>query len=406
MVIGIDWGRNNNHVYLLEEGKSFVLKNREKDFIKLLSFKDAVYVIEDGNNRITDYLLDHGKVVYVLPSRKSKEARKYHVTEGKSDMIDSKVIAITYRDHPEWCIRVKREGIALELGELMGERNELIVSSVQDLGRLDAKLERYWPEFRDVFDYSVPRSLAILSICPTAEELLNFEIRDLLKKLKELGFMVDSYLRNGLKELRKISKLRSTGERTKESIMMYSRHAMEKKRRNKDLEEELEEVLRNSEYGVILTIPGIKVITGSLLVTAYLTHKFSNYRDFQRYAGTVPVYYGSGNRNSCHMRKNCNHKLRGLLHMATMSGSRKDSWLRNYYLKKIKEGKSHAHALRALANTILKIAFAMLRDLTPYNEDLFLHRNPQKDYTTATGGMQKPEYSPKGQSVATCRSTG
>ena len=107
-IVGIDWGRKKHYCYLLHQGKKLVLKNKEEDFAKLLKIKEAVYVIEDGNNRIVDYLLRNNRQVYILPSRRSSEARSFFVIEGKSDFIDSKVIGMTYEHNPDWCLQVKR----------------------------------------------------------------------------------------------------------------------------------------------------------------------------------------------------------------------------------------------------------------------------------------------------------
>lgn len=85
---------------------------------------------------------------------------------------------------------------------------------------------------------------------------------------------------------------------------------------------QMKKTIEKSQYKVLLTIPGVGVTTASQLIVAYLTHKFNSYRDLQRYAGTTPTYYGSGNKNTTKMRRNCNHHLRGTLHMATLAAKK------------------------------------------------------------------------------------
>jgi hypothetical protein len=405
-IVGIDWGRKKHYCYLLHQGKKLVLKNKEEDFAKLLKIKEAVYVIEDGNNRIVDYLLRNNRQVYILPSRRSSEARSFFVIEGKSDFIDSKVIAMTYEHNPEWCLQVKREGIAFELDVLVEENAVINVSMMQDIGRLDAYLERYWPEVKEVFSGTSARKLAFISICPTAKDFLSMSDKEILQKLKEMGFLINSNLKSKLKELRKIALERYVPASIRTLIVAFSRYAMEKKVMKEEIGKQMKEIIEESEFSVLLTLPGVGVIIASQLIVAYLTHKFSSYRDLQRYAGTTPTYYGSGNKNATKMRSNCNHYLRGTLHIASLAATNSSKWMKRFYDNKKSEGKSSAHALRALANTILKIAFAMLRDLTPYSEEKFLKRNPLSDYTPSKKeGKQKPECSLKVSSVATCRST-
>ncbi|MGC9385193.1 MAG: transposase [Kosmotogaceae bacterium] len=411
-IVGIDWGRKFHYCYFLNAKKKLVIKNKEEEFVKLLKVKDAVFAIEDSNNRIVDYLVNYERTVNVISSKKSKEARKYHVTEGKSDQIDSIAIAKTYRDNPGWFNPVKREGISLELGTLLGEYTELNKTATQDLGRLDAKLERYWPEVKEIFNYSTTRTLGFLTICPTAKDFLCLTDKEIIKKMKELHFKVDSFFRKGLKKLRNSLKAREVPKSVRRSILRLSQYAMEKKLLKSEIKKELKTILKKSKYKVILTIPGINVMAGSLLVVAFLTHRFVTFRDFQKYAGTTPVYYGSGQKTFTKMRYNCNHYLRGILHMAMMSSIKKSSWMRTYYLKKKNEGKKHALALRALANIILKIAFAMLRDLTPYSEELYNNRNSNNNYTSKVnnfsekGGVKKSERSLKALPDATCQPPG
>ncbi|WP_367358858.1 transposase [Mesotoga sp.] len=127
-----------------------------------------------------------------------------------------------------------------------------------------------------------------------------------------------------------------------------------------EIGKQMKEIIEESEFSVLLTLPGVGVIIASQLIVAYLTHKFSSYRDLQRYAGTTPTYYGSGNKNTTKMRSNCNHYLRGTLHIASLAATNSSKWMKRFYDNK-RARQELCSCLRALANTILKIAFAMLR---------------------------------------------
>jgi hypothetical protein len=73
--------------------------------------------------------------------------------------------------------------------------------------------------------------------------------------------------------------------------------------------------------------------------------------------------------------------------MMALAAASKSSWMNGYYnKKKNKEGKKYAHALRALSNILVKIAFAVLRDLKPYDENRFRrNKQSQLNYTTNKG---------------------
>ncbi len=72
-------------------------------------------------------------------------------------------------------------------------------------------------------------------------------------------------------------------------IVAFSRYAMEKKVMKEEIGKQMKEIIEESEFSVLLTLPGVGVIIASQLIVAYLTHKFSSYRDLQRYAGTTPT---------------------------------------------------------------------------------------------------------------------
>jgi hypothetical protein len=55
-----------------------------------------------------------------------------------------------------------------------------------------------------------------------------------------------------------------------------------------------------------------------------------------------------------------------------LSALRISAWAKQYYRGKRAEGKRHQHALRCLANLLMKIAFAIWRDQTTYDENRHL----------------------------------
>ena len=55
-----------------------------------------------------------------------------------------------------------------------------------------------------------------------------------------------------------------------------------------------------------------------------------------------------------------------------LSALRMSAWAKRYYRGKRAEGKRHQHALRCLANLLMKIAFAIWRDQTTYDENRHL----------------------------------
>ena len=108
-IVGIDWSADSHTCYDLKADKSFKIPDSVKGYERLLNdYPEAVFVIEEANNRIGDYLLTNKREVYVLPPCRSKEARKYHFSSGaKSDSLDAKAIALTFKEHPSYCLKAR-----------------------------------------------------------------------------------------------------------------------------------------------------------------------------------------------------------------------------------------------------------------------------------------------------------
>jgi hypothetical protein len=97
----------------------------------------------------------------------------------------------------------------------------------------------------------------------------------------------------------------------------------------------------------------------------------------QAFAGTAPISYQSGQIQKARMRWACDKFMRYTVHLWAECFWKYSPWGKVYYRKKRAEGKSHACALRCLAQRLLKILFRMILDHKPYDADLHA-RNQEK----------------------------
>jgi len=78
-------------------------------------------------------------------------------------------------------------------------------------------------------------------------------------------------------------------------------------------------------------------------------------------------------------RRSCVKQFRKAMHLLAFQAIRWISWARDYYDLKRSQGKAHHEALRALANILTRIIFAMWRNNTTYNESIFLAARSRHD---------------------------
>jgi transposase len=103
----------------------------------------------------------------------------------------------------------------------------------------------------------------------------------------------------------------------------------------------------------------------------------------QCYAGTAPVTKRSGRSEYVVARRLAHNRYLGTaVHQWAFCSLRRSAWARAFYDSKIKSGKRHHSALRALANRWLEVLWHCLKLGTTYDEQIHT-ANRQRQLTLA-----------------------
>lgn len=128
----------------------------------------------------------------------------------------------------------------------------------------------------------------------------------------------------------------------------------------------------NTNYNLLLSVPGIGPVTAAYIVCC--TNNFANKisgKQLACYAGVVPFRDTSGTtlkgRNKVH--KMANKELKALLHMCALSAIKYYQEFRNYYDRKINEGKHPNSVLNAICNKIVLRVAAVVNNQEIYVEN-------------------------------------
>ncbi|MFO7867915.1 MAG: IS110 family transposase [Bacteroidales bacterium] len=142
----------------------------------------------------------------------------------------------------------------------------------------------------------------------------------------------------------------------------------------KKIEERLTTIIKEDpviekNFNLISTIPGIGKQTAIylLLVTKNFT-AFNNARQLACYAGIAPFPYQSGSSINGRTKVNnlADKKLKSLLNMCALSANKYDFELKQYYEKKVNEGKNKMLVLNNIRNKLLTRVFAVINRQQPY----------------------------------------
>ncbi len=233
--------------------------------------------------------------------------------------------------------------------------------SVTKTDRADARLIALYGERMQPAPFKIP-----------SEALMRLkQKRTVLRQLKKQL----SATKNLAHSLEALPVLDKSAKRAVSSVMT----SLEKQISN--LEKELAEVTEkefNHQLRLLTSVKGIGITLATALIVA--TAGFSNFdnsKQLSRYLGLSPTYEQSGTSVNYrgHINRNGDSSLRGLLYVSAWTASRYNKACKDTYIRLRERGKPGKLAMVAVANKLLRQAFAVVKSGLPY-EDGFVSEKP------------------------------
>jgi transposase len=131
----------------------------------------------------------------------------------------------------------------------------------------------------------------------------------------------------------------------------------------------------NQNYHLLQSIKGVgKVLAVAAIIKTGNFKHFSNGRKFACFCGTAPFENTSGSsiRGKTRVSHLADKRMKTLLDLAAKSAIQYDKELREYYLRRIRDGKSKMSTINVVRNKILYRMFAVIKRQTPFIEN-YLH---------------------------------
>jgi len=125
----------------------------------------------------------------------------------------------------------------------------------------------------------------------------------------------------------------------------------------------------NKTIGLVTSVTGIGQITALhfTVFTSFFT-KYDNPRQLACYCGVVPFEYTSGssvNRKS-RIHPMANRTLKKHLHMSALAAINHDPEIREYFLRKVEEGKNKMLIVNNVRNKLVHRVCAVIKRQQPY----------------------------------------
>jgi transposase len=217
---------------------------------------------------------------------------------------------------------------------------------------IDAKLIAMYGEKMEPAPYKIPSESIILLK----------QKRTVLRQLKKQLIMMT----NLHESMAVLPKQDPTSKASIEQTIRFLRKQISK------MEEEITNI-SNKEYKrqmtLLTSIKGIgdTIASALIIATGGFTY-FSSAKQISRFLGLCPTYQQSGTSVNVkgHINRNGDTYLRSQLYIAAMSSIASNSACREAFLKMKERGKSGKVALIAIANKLIRQAFAVVTNNRPY----------------------------------------
>lgn len=128
----------------------------------------------------------------------------------------------------------------------------------------------------------------------------------------------------------------------------------------------------NRLFNLITSIEGIGAVTArEVLITTNEFKDFTEAKKYACYAGVVPFQHQSGSsiRGKTRVSHLANKTVKTLLHMSALSAIRNCEELRDYYQRKVAEGKNKMSVINAVRNKLVLRIFAVVRNNQKYEKN-------------------------------------
>jgi len=143
----------------------------------------------------------------------------------------------------------------------------------------------------------------------------------------------------------------------------------------KEVDKQIRTIIKshNDLYQNLLLLTSIKGVgLQNALMVLILTNnftKFNNPRKFGCYSGVVPFNHSSGTSiyKKDKISKLANKKMKALLSNAANSAVNHNPKLKDYYIRKLQDGKDRALIINNVRNKLIHIMFAVVKNRKPYD---------------------------------------
>ena len=338
-----------------------------------------VFGLEDcyGNGRqLAMFLVQAGCTVKVVNPVLTNRERQHRPRPAKSDPVDARNIASVLIRNLASLPDARFDDTQLALAHLYRYREGVVQSLTRAKNRLHALLAQQYPGYGDWFaDPAGPVALEFWQHFPSPQHLERITVAKLVEFFAER--LPGSPGREKAKSILAgmYKSVPTAVSKTIAALIQYTVGEIRQLQRTAaGLEAKLERLLP-AEGQILTTMPGISVVTAAgLLAEIGPVDRFTSADQLAAFAGVAPIENSSGARRKHKRTKSGRRSLHKLfyriaLYQITVQPRTRrpaNPAAREYFLRKVSEGKTKRSALVCVMRRLVSVIYAMMRDKTAY----------------------------------------
>ncbi len=407
-LMGIDWGRQHHQACVMDadgkvaDNQSFVhsgdgLTQMAQWCLQLTASEpSAVRVgIETPHGAVVTTLLNYGFEVYSINPLQSNRFRDRHSPAGaKDDRRDAWVLAAALRtDLSAFRQLSAKDEQQSRLFQLLRDYSQLVDMRIQLSNRIGDLWCEYYPQFLQVSNtLTAGWALALWKRVPTPQKAQRIRLGSVEKLLRQHRVRAKS-AEQILDILRQPALLVSAAEvDTKtESVKIWVKMLEQIQRDIKLIEKKMDRCLqqldqsdvaalasepqsqsetsRPSDIAIVQSMPGVgRIVAVTLLAKAGAALRDRNHGALRCQCGVAPVTQRSGKSYRVQRRRAADRQLCEAAYHWARVAIQHDPISRLKYRSLRQKGHRHARALRCVADRLLLVLCAMLRDGTLFQK--------------------------------------
>ena len=405
---GVDWASENHHVYLMDgNGKRLGERQFRHGGAGLAEMADWLIATSGGapsmihvaievpHGPIVETLLERGFNVYAInPKQLDRFRDRFSPAGAKDDSRDAEVLGDALRtDMRAFRKVVLAEAILVELREWSRMADDLTTDKNRLANRLREQLWRYYPQMLELdADITDEWMLDLWEALPTPAKAARVRESTVKKILKDhrirridaaqvLGILrkpaivvapgtteaATAHIRTLIAGLRLVIEQLKGAHRQLQILCARLAEPVEKT----DEEADAGQMSEQRDAAILASMPGNgMIVLATLLAEAWDALQRRDYHALRALCGVAPITKRSGKSRIVIRRLACHPRLRNAVYHWANAAIQHDDKSRAKYDALRARGHSHARALRSVADRLLAVACAMLKNGTLFDPSL------------------------------------